>query len=71
MNDHERSFAQINELYVQISKTPFNAPSKEDITHAYNNLIYLQNVTDTDDPDYPDYHRYMHNLKKYIVNYRF
>lgn len=63
---HEQSFAQLNELYVKLSKTPFIAPSIEDITCAYNNLIYLQNVTDTDDPDY---HRYMRILKKYIVNY--
>ena len=64
--NHEQSFAQFNELYVKLSKIPFIAPSNEDITHAYNNLIYLQNVTDTDDPDY---HYYMHNLKKYILNY--
>lgn len=63
---HEKSFAQLNELYVKLSKTPFTAPSIEDITSAYNNLIYLQNVTDTDDPDY---HCYMRNLKKYIVDY--
>jgi len=36
------------------------APSVKDITYAYNNLIYLQNVTDT------DYHLYMNELKKYI-----
>lgn len=64
--NHEQSLAQLNELYVQLSKTPTIAPSKEDITCAYNNLIYLKNVTDTDDPDY---HHYMYNLKNYIVNY--
>ena len=56
----------VNELYEQISKTPFTAPTIEDITCAYNNLICLQNVTDTSDSDY---HFYMYNLKKYIVNY--
>ena len=61
--NHEQSFAQLNELYEKISKTPFTAPIVEDIICAYNNLIYLQNVTDTDDPDY---HSYVHNLKKYI-----
>ena len=60
---HEQSFSQINELYEKISKIPFIAPTIEDITCVYNNLIYLQNVTDTDDPDY---HSYMRNLKKYI-----
>jgi hypothetical protein len=64
--NHQQSFAQLNELYIKLSKTPHIAPSKEDITCVYNNLIYLQNVTDTDDNDY---HNYMHNLKKYIVNY--
>jgi hypothetical protein len=63
--NHEQSLVQLNELYVQLSKTPTIAPSKEDITCAYNNLIYLKKVTDTDDPDY---HNYMYNLKKYIVN---
>jgi hypothetical protein len=62
-HNHEQSFLQINELYEKISKTPFTAPTIEDITCVYNNLIYLKNVTDTDDPDY---HSYMRNLKKYI-----
>ena len=61
--NNEQSFAQLNELYEKISKTPFTAPTIEDSICAYNNLIYLQNVTDTDDPDY---HSYIHNLKKYI-----
>jgi hypothetical protein len=60
---HEQSFSQINELYENISKTPFTAPTIEDITCVYNNLIYLQNVTDTNDPDY---YSYIRNLKKYI-----
>ena len=64
--NHEQSFAQLNELYIKLSKKPTIAPSKEDITCTYNNLIYLKNVMDTDDPDY---HHYMYNLKKYIVNY--
>ena len=43
--NHEQSFAQLNELYEKISKTPFTSPTIEDITrplwHVYNNLIYL------------------------------
>jgi hypothetical protein len=66
-HNHEQSFSQINELYEKISKIPFTAPTIEDITCVYNNLIYLKNVTDTDDPDY---HSYMRNLKKYICNYK-
>ena len=61
--NHEQSYAQLNELYDNLSKTPFEAPSIKDITCAYNNLIYLKNVTDTDDQDY---HIYMNELKKYI-----
>lgn len=61
--NHECSYAELNSLYDNLSKTPYEAPSIKDITCAYNNLIYLKNVTDTDDPDY---HRYMYELKKYI-----
>jgi len=60
---HERSYAELNSLYDNLSKTPFDAPSIIDITCFYNNLIYLKNVTDTDDPDYSIY---MDKLKKYI-----
>lgn len=65
--NHEQSFAQLNELYEKISKTPFTAPIVEDIICVYNNLIYLQNVTDTDDPDY---YSYMCNLKNILVYYK-
>lgn len=60
---HERSFAELNDLYDNLSKTPYKAPLIKDITCFYNNLIYLKNVTDTDDPDYSIY---MSELKKYI-----
>jgi hypothetical protein len=60
---HERSFAELNDLYDNLSKTPYKAPSIKDITCFYNNLIYLKNVTETDDPDY---YLYMNELKKYI-----
>jgi len=61
--NHERSYAELNSLYDNLSKTPHEAPSIKDITCFYNNLIYLKNVTETDDPDY---HQYMNELKKYI-----
>jgi hypothetical protein len=61
--NHEQSYAQLNELYDNLSKKPYKAPSIKDITCFYNNLIYLKNVTDTDDQDY---HLYMNELKKYI-----
>ncbi len=61
--NHERSYAQVNELYDNLSKKSYQAPSIKDITCFYNNLVYLKNVTDTDDQDY---YLYMSELKKYI-----
>ena len=61
--NHERSYAELNSLYDKLSKTPHEAPSIKDITCFYDNLVYLKNVTDTDDPDYC---LYMNELKKYI-----
>jgi len=52
---HERSYAELNSLYDNLSKTPHQAPSIKDVTCFYDNLIYLTNVTDTDDPDYSIY----------------
>ena len=64
--NHERSYAELNSLYDNLSKTPHEVPSIKDITCFYNNLIFLKNVTDTDDPDYSIY---MSELKKYIIKY--
>jgi hypothetical protein len=64
--NHEKSYAQVNDLYNNLSKTPYEAPSIKDITCFYDNLVYLKNVTDTDDPDYC---LYMNELKKYIKKY--
>ena len=60
---HERSYAELNGLYDNLSKTPHEVPSIKDITCFYNNLVYLKNVTDTDDSDYSIY---MNEFKKYI-----
>jgi len=60
---HELSYAELNSLYDNLSKTPHQAPSIKDVTCFYDNLIYLKNVTDTDNPDYSIY---MDKLKKYI-----
>ena len=60
---HQLSYTELNNLYDNLSKTPHEAPLIKDITCFYNNLIFLKNVTDTDDPDY---HIYMNQLKKYI-----
>ena len=62
--NHEHAFTRLNQLYEQLSKKPSIAPSTEDITEFYNNIMYLKNVTDTDDPNY---YFYVHMLKKYII----
>jgi hypothetical protein len=62
-HNHQLSYAELNDLYDNLSKKPYQAPSIKDITCFYDNLIYLKNVTDTDDPDYSIY---MNELKKYI-----
>jgi hypothetical protein len=61
---HEQAFARLNELYEQLSKQPCIAPSIDDINEFYNNIMYLKNVTDTDDPNY---YCYLRSLKKYIL----
>lgn len=62
-HNNECSYAELNSLYDNLSKTPHEAPSIIDITCFYDNLLYLKNVTDTDDPDY---NIYMNEFKKYI-----
>lgn len=64
--NHQLSYTELNSLYDNLSKTPHEAPSIIDITCFYDNLLYLKNVIDTDDPDY---NIYMNELKKYIKKY--
>jgi hypothetical protein len=61
---HEQARAKLNEIYDYVSITPYKTPSREDINNFYNNVKYLTNVTDTDDPNY---YRYMLQLKKKIT----
>jgi hypothetical protein len=61
---HEQARAKLNQIYDHVSITPSKTPSFEDINDFYNNVKYLINVTDTDDPDY---YKYMFELKKYII----
>ena len=63
---HEQARLKINEIYDSVvsTKTPFVAPSLETIAEFYNNVKYLKNVTDTDDPDY---YQYMRELRNYYI----
>ena len=62
--NHEQARLSLNSIYDYVSKTPSKPPSVVHITEFYNDVKYLINVTDTDDPDY---YKYMRALKKYII----
>jgi hypothetical protein len=61
---HEQARAKINEIYDSVSKTALLAPSLYATAEFYNNVKCLQNVTDTDDPDY---YQYMRELRHYYI----
>jgi hypothetical protein len=60
----EQSRAIVNSIYKIVSSTPSLGPSLELSTSFYNNIIFLEKVTDTDDQDY---HMYLRKLKNYIL----
>ena len=62
--NHQDSYATLKSIYDSVSMTPYAVPSLCDIKQFYENIVYLGNVTYTDDPDYYTYKR---GLRKYIV----
>ncbi len=62
--NHEQARLKINEIYDTVSKMPFLAPPLDVTAEFYNNVKYLKNVTDTDDPDY---YQYMRELGNYYI----
>ena len=62
--NHEQAWAQLNEIYDCLSKTPAAAPSLENIQMFYDNVASLWFVTETDDPDYD---RYVRELRRQIA----
>jgi uridine kinase len=62
--NHQDSYATLQSIYDSVSMTPYAAPSLCDIKQFYENIVYLGNVTYTDDPDYYTYKR---SLRKYII----
>ena len=60
--NHEQARLKINEIYDSVSK--MSNPPLHDIAEFYNNVKYLKNVTDTDDPDY---YQYMRELRNYYM----
>lgn len=61
--NHERSWARLNTLYDQLSKTSSVAPSLKVSGEFYENVVYLRRVTETDDPDYASY---MGKIRHYV-----
>jgi hypothetical protein len=62
--NNEESYATLHSIYDSVSLRPSTAPSLNDSQQFYSNVVYLENVTYTDDPDYYTYKRC---LRKYII----
>ena len=66
--NHQDSLAIIHSIYDSVSLKPSMSPSLYDCSQFYQNILYLENVTYTDDPDYYTYKR---GLRKYIVDLKY
>lgn len=62
---HEQARANINRIYADVAATPDCSPTLEQCVSFYNDIRVLENVTETDDPDY---HRYKRILRLYIAD---
>jgi hypothetical protein len=60
--NHEQARAELNAIYESVAMKCTESPSLDVIVNFYRNVIYLKNVTDTDDITY---HAYMRQLKTY------
>lgn len=58
--NHERAWARLNEIYTLSSKTPNVAPSIDNINEYRSCVASLEKVTETDDGDYYNYIRQLH-----------
>ena len=56
---HEESRANLNAIYDAVSSTPEQEPTKEQLVSFYNNIRTLEKVTDTSDPIYYTYKRWL------------
>jgi len=61
--NHEDSYADLNTIYNNVSSRSSIAPSLSECEQFYDNIVYLGNVTYTDDPDY---YTYKMKMRKYI-----
>jgi hypothetical protein len=61
---HEEARANLDAIYKSVSKTPEESPTLDMCISFYNDIRVLENVTETDDPDY---HNYKRLLRIYIA----
>jgi hypothetical protein len=61
--NHEDAYCVLKSIYDSVALRPYEAPSIVDIKQFYDNIVFLGNVTYTEDPDYYTYKR---RLRKYI-----
>jgi len=66
--NHEDSYSTLLSIYDSVATTPSMAPSLYDCAQFYDNIVYLTNVTYTDDPDYYTLKR---TLRKYIIDLKY
>jgi hypothetical protein len=66
--NHQDSYTTLTTIYDSVASSPHNPPSLLDVKQFYNNIIYLENVTYTDDPDYRGYKI---KLRKYIISLQY
>ena len=66
--NHQDSYDTLATIYNSVASSPHNPPKVIDVEQFYNNIVYLANVTYTDDPDY---YRYKIILKKYIIKLQY
>ncbi len=63
--NHEDSYATLQSIYNNIVSQPLAQPSYIDVKQFYDNIVFLGNVTYTDDPDY---YKYKIILRKYFLD---
>jgi hypothetical protein len=66
--NYQDSYSILHSIYDSIALMPSTPPSLVDCEQFYQNIVYLANVTYTDDPDYYTFKR---TLRKYIVDLKY
>lgn len=61
---HQQARLNLDTIFSEVSKTPEKSPTLEQCISFYNDVRTLENVTETDDPDY---HRYKRLLRRHIA----